>query len=151
MSKDFVARRPVFIPYHRGGQRLHIGMQQLRDDLSARSRALQNDIISSLSSMKTKIASTFGGADQGSAAEAEGGGDEVNPHTALVMERVTGSKHGRIDFMLQVRGRVPLLRSAASFRCSVPVPAGGMLADSVCAAVRTCRQQVIVWQTAVHS
>ncbi|GAQ85140.1 unknown protein [Klebsormidium nitens] len=101
VSKDFVARRPVFIPYHRGGQRLHIGMQQLRDDLSARSRALQNDIISSLSSMKTKIASTFGGADQASAAESEEGGDEVSQHTALVMERVTGSKHGRIDFMLQ--------------------------------------------------
>jgi hypothetical protein len=114
VSKDFVSRRPVFIPYHRGGKRLHIGMQQLRDDLSARSRALQQDILSSLSSMKTKIASTltFGGADQTAAEEEEEGGEgEVNDHTALVMERVTGSKHGRIDFMLQVgvvNGRVSL-------------------------------------------
>jgi hypothetical protein len=80
-------------------------MQQLRDDLGARSRALQQDILSSLSSMKTKIASTltFGGADQAAAdEEEEGGGSEVNDHTTLVMERVTGSKHGRIDFMLQV-------------------------------------------------
>ncbi|XP_043719864.1 phospholipase SGR2 isoform X2 [Telopea speciosissima] len=42
VCKENIAKRPVIIPYHKGGKRLHIGFQEFTEDLAARSQAVVN-------------------------------------------------------------------------------------------------------------
>ncbi|BBN19897.1 phospholipase DDHD1 [Marchantia polymorpha subsp. ruderalis] len=98
VCREFVQKRPTFIPYHKGGKRLHIGMQEFGEDLSARSRA----IVDSLSSVGTRMASAF------SSSTAETQDDEnlevekkEKTYGELMMERLTGGPDGRMDYMLQ--------------------------------------------------
>ncbi|KNA06172.1 hypothetical protein SOVF_183510 isoform B [Spinacia oleracea] len=40
VCKEYVSRRPVIIPYHKGGKRLHIGLQEFAEDFAARSQSI---------------------------------------------------------------------------------------------------------------
>ncbi|XP_050220488.1 phospholipase SGR2 isoform X2 [Mercurialis annua] len=42
VCKEYINKRPVIIPYHKGGKRLHIGFQEFREDLAARSQAMMD-------------------------------------------------------------------------------------------------------------
>jgi hypothetical protein len=42
VCKEYLPERPVIIPYHRGGKRLHIGLQDFREDFAARSQRIMN-------------------------------------------------------------------------------------------------------------
>jgi hypothetical protein len=44
VCKEYVDKRPVFIPYHKGGKRLHIGFQEFSEDLSMKSKAFVQSI-----------------------------------------------------------------------------------------------------------
>ncbi|XP_061946303.1 phospholipase SGR2-like isoform X3 [Populus nigra] len=44
VCKEFISKRPVIIPYHKGGRRLHIGFQELTEDLAGRSQAIMNHL-----------------------------------------------------------------------------------------------------------
>ncbi|KAL0417935.1 UNVERIFIED_CONTAM: Phospholipase SGR2 [Sesamum radiatum] len=39
VSKEFVHKRPVIVPYHRGGKRLYVGFQEFKEGLASRSHA----------------------------------------------------------------------------------------------------------------
>ncbi|XP_062153849.1 phospholipase SGR2 isoform X4 [Alnus glutinosa] len=44
VCKEYTSKRPVLIPYHKGGKRLHIGFQEFTEDLAARSQAIMGHI-----------------------------------------------------------------------------------------------------------
>ncbi|XP_024522407.1 phospholipase SGR2 [Selaginella moellendorffii] len=95
ISKDFVDKKPEFIPYHKGGKRLHIGMQEFGEDLGARSRAF----VSSIASVGNRVASAFVSSDR--KLDEESPTKEERSYGSMVMERLSGSPNGRVDFMLQ--------------------------------------------------
>ncbi|CAH8331332.1 unnamed protein product [Eruca vesicaria subsp. sativa] len=78
VCKEYLPKRPVIVPYHRGGKRLHIGLQ---------TRVLT--ICQSKSSDKLE--------------DSEETDDEKDGRSygSLMMERLTGTRDGRIDHMLQ--------------------------------------------------
>ncbi|KAL4184094.1 hypothetical protein AMTRI_Chr11g101630 [Amborella trichopoda] len=99
VCKEYTSKRPVIIPYHKGGKRIHIGFQEFTEDLAARSQALT----SRLNSMRVRMVNVFQPGNKGKKqAEIQ---DVVEPETrtygSLMMERLTGSRDGRIDYMLQ--------------------------------------------------
>ncbi|KAL0854612.1 hypothetical protein Bca101_059764 [Brassica carinata] len=67
VCKEYLPRRPVIVPYHRGGKRLHIGLQLIES------------------------------------CEMEETDDEKDARSygSLMMERLTGTRDGRIDHVLQ--------------------------------------------------
>eukprot|EP01018_Ginkgo_biloba_P026014 Gb_31531 [translate_table: standard] len=55
VCKEHVDKRPIFIPYHKGGKRLHIGMQEFSKDLCTRSKAFMNQLKFVRARMKSKV------------------------------------------------------------------------------------------------
>uniref|UniRef100_A0A2P2MMW6 DDHD domain-containing protein n=1 Tax=Rhizophora mucronata TaxID=61149 RepID=A0A2P2MMW6_RHIMU len=100
VCKEYLDKRPVIIPYHKGGRRLHIGFQEFTEDLAARSQA----IMGHLNSVKVKVLT----ACQSKAADSlEDGAENVKKkeektYGSIMMERLTGSEEGRIDHTIQV-------------------------------------------------
>ncbi|KAJ4843910.1 hypothetical protein Tsubulata_034436 [Turnera subulata] len=99
VCKEYVSKRPVIIPYHRGGRRLHIGFQEFSEDLAARSQA----IIGHINSVKVKVITACHSRNMNSMDEEEENCQENEERTygSIMMERLTGSEEGRIDHMLQ--------------------------------------------------
>ncbi|XP_065870375.1 phospholipase SGR2-like isoform X2 [Euphorbia lathyris] len=98
VCKEYVDKRPVIIPYHRGGKRLHISFQEFREDLAARSQAVTDK----LNFVKIKVLTVCQSRMDSLEDEAENDGDEEQrTYGSLMMERLTGSEEGRIDHMLQ--------------------------------------------------
>ncbi|KAH9322318.1 hypothetical protein KI387_016957, partial [Taxus chinensis] len=99
VCKEYVDKQPVFIPYHRGGKRLHIGIQEFREDISNHSKALMKR----LKSVKTHVARTIGVSRGHKDEDKEDDANEasINTYGSTMMERLTGSPDGRIDYMLQ--------------------------------------------------
>uniref|UniRef100_A0A2N9I7V9 Uncharacterized protein n=1 Tax=Fagus sylvatica TaxID=28930 RepID=A0A2N9I7V9_FAGSY len=44
VCKEYISKRPVLIPYHKGGRRLHIGFQEFTEDLATRSQAIMDHL-----------------------------------------------------------------------------------------------------------
>ncbi|OVA08145.1 DDHD [Macleaya cordata] len=96
VCKEYISKRPVMIPYHRGGKRLHIGFQEFTEDLAARSQAVGNH----LHSMRVKILTLCHLRDEDNMEE-KNQETEERSYGSIMMERLTGSEEGRIDHMLQ--------------------------------------------------
>lgn len=99
VCKEDVHKRPVFIPYHKGGKRLHIGMQEFSEDMSARSKVFMNRLKSARSRMFNAFG-TKGGCDN-DVNEDDTKTRSVKTYGSTIMEKLTGSSDGRIDYMLQ--------------------------------------------------
>ncbi|KAG0628641.1 hypothetical protein M758_1G042200 [Ceratodon purpureus] len=100
ICKEYVDQKPVFIPYHKGGKRIHIGLQEFGEDISMKSKAF----VSSIGAVGTRVAHVFTSKkDDSLAEEEERERNRKKPKTygQMVMERLTGSQEGRIDCMLQ--------------------------------------------------
>ncbi|CAK9256870.1 unnamed protein product [Sphagnum jensenii] len=98
VCKEYVDKRPVFIPYHKGGKRLHIGFQEFSEDLSMKSKAF----VQSIGSVGTRVAHAFTAKYQDESSDDEKEKKmKQKTYGQMVMERLTGSSEGRIDFMLQ--------------------------------------------------
>ncbi|KAJ3681428.1 hypothetical protein LUZ60_015917 [Juncus effusus] len=98
VCKDFIKTRPVIVPYHRGGKRLHIGFQEFTDEISTCSQAVK----SGLNSLKEKTFSVLQQKGKANTEEIkESSQDNEKSYGQLMMERLTGSEHGRIDHVLQ--------------------------------------------------
>ncbi|XP_048331493.1 phospholipase SGR2 isoform X3 [Ziziphus jujuba] len=77
VCKEYSSKRPVIVPYHKGGKRLHIGFQ-------------------------VKVLTACQSRDADSQEEEEAAQEkEERSYGSLIMERLTGSTEGRIDHMLQ--------------------------------------------------
>ena len=99
VCKEYLSKRPVIIPYHKGGKRLHIGFQEFTEDLAARSQAMMDRLnfvkIKVLTVCQSRNADTL---EEGAETAPE---MEERSYGSLMMERVTGSEEGRIDHVLQ--------------------------------------------------
>ncbi|CAK9193864.1 unnamed protein product [Sphagnum troendelagicum] len=107
VCKEYVDKRPVFIPYHKGGKRLHIGFQEFSEDLSMKSKAFVQSIGSVGVSSPVLFHCCLIALLHRGHSDGEFGNDEKEKkmkqktYGQMVMERLTGSSEGRIDFMLQ--------------------------------------------------
>lgn len=99
ICKEDVHKRPVFIPYHKGGKRLHIGMQEFSEDMSARTKAFMKR----LNSARGRMVNAFGarGGYKNEDEEDDTRNRPVRTYGLTMMEQLTGSLDGRIDYMLQ--------------------------------------------------
>ncbi|XP_068647441.1 phospholipase SGR2 [Aristolochia californica] len=98
VSEEYISKRPVIIPYHKGGKRLHIGFQDFTEHLAARSEA----VISRFNSLKVKMMdSLLKNKDQMQEAKEEVPVEEERSYGSLMMETLTTSLEGRIDHVLQ--------------------------------------------------
>ncbi|ONI33711.1 hypothetical protein PRUPE_1G442600 [Prunus persica] len=99
VCKEYISKRPVIIPYHKGGKRLHIGFQEFTEDLAARSQAIMDRI----NSVKVKVLTVCQSRNTDSLEDTAETAEEKEERSygTLMMERVTGSEGGRIDHVLQ--------------------------------------------------
>ncbi|GMN30671.1 hypothetical protein TIFTF001_002906 [Ficus carica] len=134
VCKEYISKRPVIVPYHRGGRRLYIGFQEFTEDLAARSQAIKDHLYSLKLTVKpnftyvkgswTSISCNMRAAiimlttfnveqvkvltvcqsrntdsmdDEDETTEEK----EEQSYGSLMMERLTGSTEGRIDYVLQ--------------------------------------------------
>ncbi|KAI3965003.1 hypothetical protein MKW92_026283 [Papaver armeniacum] len=97
VCKEYSNKRPVTIPYHRGGKRLHISFREFTEDLAARSQIVRNH----LHSVRVKLL-TLCHLGDGDNIEAESNQEaQERSYGSIMMEKLTGSKEGRIDHTLQ--------------------------------------------------
>ncbi|XP_077231820.1 phospholipase SGR2-like [Tasmannia lanceolata] len=99
ICKEYISRRPVIIPYHKGGRRLHIGFQEFTEDLAARSQA----VFSHLNSMRVKMINVFQPRNKNSMQESieDVQVPEERTYGSIMMQRLTGTENGRVDHVLQ--------------------------------------------------
>ncbi|XP_030509544.2 phospholipase SGR2 isoform X2 [Cannabis sativa] len=96
VCKDYIGKRPVLVPYHKGGKRLHIGLQEFAEDVASRSQAM----VDRLSSVRNKVLTVCQSRND-SEGEETAEVREERSYGSLMMEKLTGSTEGRIDHMLQ--------------------------------------------------
>nr|XP_023882469.1 phospholipase SGR2 [Quercus suber]POF22783.1 phospholipase sgr2 [Quercus suber] len=99
VCKEYTNKRPVLIPYHKGGRRLHIGFQEFTEDLATRSHAIMDH----LHSIRVKVLTVCQSRSM-DRLEEEGEDSqekEGRSYGSLMIRRLTGSEEGRIDHMLQ--------------------------------------------------
>lgn len=99
VCNEYTDKRPVIVPYHRGGKRLHIGFQEFTEDLAARSQAIMDN----LNLVRVKVLTVCQSKNRDSLEEAAEDGQEKKERSygSLMMEQLTGSEEGRIDHVLQ--------------------------------------------------
>ncbi|CAH8360023.1 unnamed protein product [Eruca vesicaria subsp. sativa] len=99
VCKEYLPKRPVIVPYHRGGKRLHIGLQDFKEDFRVRSQRVMNHF----ASVRTRVLTICQSKSSDELEETEETDDEKDGRSygSLMMERLTGTQDGRIDHMLQ--------------------------------------------------
>ncbi|KAI4320231.1 hypothetical protein MLD38_033734 [Melastoma candidum] len=99
VCKEYIEKRPVIIPYHRGGKRLQTGFQEFTEGLAVHSQA----VVDRLNSVRVSVLTVCQSKSQDRLEDADETGkeEESKSYGALMMERLTGSEEGRIDHTLQ--------------------------------------------------
>ncbi|GJS03522.1 phospholipase SGR2-like protein isoform X1 [Tanacetum coccineum] len=99
VCKDYVNTRPVIIPYHKGGKRLHIGFQEFVEDVASSSQV----VMDRMSSVKGKVLALCQVKDGDRVGAETSENPEVveRSYGSLMLEKLTGSEDGRIDHVLQ--------------------------------------------------
>ncbi|XP_073302244.1 phospholipase SGR2-like isoform X1 [Primulina huaijiensis] len=99
ICKACMHKRPIIIPYHRGGKRLYVGFQEFREGLASRSEAF----VHQLNVVRFKVLTICESRCDDGQDEASGKTQEKQERTygSVMMERLTGSPEGRIDHVLQ--------------------------------------------------
>ncbi|KAM3211533.1 hypothetical protein ACQJBY_064975 [Aegilops geniculata] len=98
VCEDYVNKRPVVIPYHRGGKRIHVGVQEFTEDVAARSQAIARQF----KSLKVKaVAALLSLSKNDTEEDDESTKEEERSYGSMMMERLTGSPDGRVDHVLQ--------------------------------------------------
>ncbi|XP_060196075.1 phospholipase SGR2 isoform X1 [Lycium barbarum] len=102
VCKEYLNKRPVIIPYHGGGKRLHVGFQEFKEEVALHSQAFVNNI----NTVKVKVITLCQSRDKdGEDGNKKGPQDsqeiEERSYGSIMMERLTGSEDGRVDHVLQ--------------------------------------------------
>ncbi|XP_073140198.1 phospholipase SGR2-like [Henckelia pumila] len=99
ICKEFIHKRAVIIPYHRGGKRLYVGLQEFKEGLASHSKAMMYH----MSAIQVKVLTLC-------QSKNENAHDEEYEHIQekeersyglIMMEKLTGSEDGQIDHVLQ--------------------------------------------------
>ncbi|PON63566.1 Alpha/Beta hydrolase [Parasponia andersonii] len=97
VCKEYISKRPLIVPYHKGGKRLHIGFKEFAEDVASRSQA----IVDHLTSARDKVLTVCQSRNDPEEGEETAEHREERSYGSLMMEKLTGSTEGRIDHMLQ--------------------------------------------------
>ncbi|CAO2190103.1 unnamed protein product, partial [Urochloa humidicola] len=98
VCEDYLKKRPVIVPYHRGGKRIHVGVQEFKEDVAVRSQAIANQ----LKSLKVKaVAAMLALSRNETEEDGESANEKDRSYGSMMMEMLTGSPDGRIDHVLQ--------------------------------------------------
>ncbi|KAI3754275.1 hypothetical protein L1987_54055 [Smallanthus sonchifolius] len=98
VCKEYIDTRPVIIPYHRGGKRLHVGYQEFVEGVASRSQVVADQM--RLAKVKVlTICQSRDNDDHGEKSEEPEGIERS--YGSIMLERLTGSQDGRIDHVLQ--------------------------------------------------
>ncbi|XP_040382779.1 phospholipase SGR2 isoform X2 [Oryza brachyantha] len=98
VCEDYISKRPVIVPYHRGGKRIHVGVQEFTEDVAARSQAVARQF----KSLKVKAVAALLSLSRNDTDEDDDSNKEKEKsYGYMMMERLTGSSDGRIDHVLQ--------------------------------------------------
>uniref|UniRef100_A0A7N0UND7 DDHD domain-containing protein n=1 Tax=Kalanchoe fedtschenkoi TaxID=63787 RepID=A0A7N0UND7_KALFE len=98
VCKEYLTQRPVLIPYHKGGKRLHIGLQEFAEDIAVRSQ----NFVDNINSVKAKVLTVCQSRNKENLDDvAETSEKEERSYGSLMIERLTGYQGGRIDHVLQ--------------------------------------------------
>ncbi|CAA0842411.1 Phospholipase SGR2 [Striga hermonthica] len=110
ICKEFIHKRPVIVPYHRGGKRLYVGFQEFKEGVAARSQAFKDN----LSTVRVKVLTICESRCTDDPAEEpeDVHEKEERSYGSVMMERLTGSVDGRIDHVLQDKSTVKVHESS---------------------------------------
>ncbi|KAK1437527.1 hypothetical protein QVD17_03320 [Tagetes erecta] len=98
VCKEYIDKRPVIIPYHRGGKRLHVGYQEFVEGVALRSKVVADQ----MSMAKVKVLTICQSKDNDDHEETSEEPKEIErSYGSIMLERLTGSEDGRIDHVLQ--------------------------------------------------
>ncbi|XP_027094564.1 phospholipase SGR2-like isoform X2 [Coffea arabica] len=99
VCKEYVDKRPVIIPYHRGEKRLYVRFQEFREGLASHSQALMDQ----MTAVRVKVLTICESRNKDNLDEGSENvlAKEERSYGSIMMERVTGSEDGRIDHSLQ--------------------------------------------------
>ncbi|XP_076891634.1 phospholipase SGR2-like isoform X2 [Bidens hawaiensis] len=98
VCKEYIDRRPVIIPYHRGGKRLHIGYQEFVEGVALRTQVVADQ----MSLAKVKVLTICQSKDNDDHEEtSEEPNETERSYGSIMLERLTGSQDGRVDHVLQ--------------------------------------------------
>ncbi|KAL8223191.1 hypothetical protein R6Q57_020590 [Mikania cordata] len=98
VCKEYIDKRPVIIPYHRGGKRLHVGYQEFVEGVASRSQV----VVDQMTLAKVKMLTICQSRDNHDHEETPEEPEEIErSYGSIMLERLTGSQDGRIDHVLQ--------------------------------------------------
>ncbi|KAL8142744.1 hypothetical protein V2J09_015776 [Rumex salicifolius] len=97
ICKEYNGKRPVIVPYHRGGKRLHIGLQDFTEDVAAHSQAIMNR----MSSMRDKVLTVCQSRKEGLEDTEDNVNEMEKSYGSIMIEQLTGRDNGRVDHVLQ--------------------------------------------------
>ncbi|KAF4354904.1 hypothetical protein F8388_013853 [Cannabis sativa] len=98
VCKEYISKRPVIVPYHKGGRRLYIGFQEFSENLAAQTQAFMDHLYY----IRVKVLTICQSQNDDRIEDDAETSDEKEPsYGSLMMKRLTGSVEGRIDYVLQ--------------------------------------------------
>ncbi|XP_076945933.1 phospholipase SGR2-like [Bidens hawaiensis] len=98
VCKEYIDKRPVIIPYHRGGKRLHVGYQEFVEGVALRTQVVADQ----MSLAKVKVLTICQSKDNDDHEETSEETKEIErSYGSIMLERLTGSQDGRVDHVLQ--------------------------------------------------
>ncbi|KAL0460390.1 UNVERIFIED_CONTAM: Phospholipase SGR2 [Sesamum latifolium] len=94
VCKEFVHKRPVIVPYHRGGKRLYVGFQEFKEGLASRSHAF----VDQMNTVRVKVLTICESrCNDGQNEESKNTQvKEERSYGSIMMERLTGSVDGEL-------------------------------------------------------
>ncbi|XP_074563560.1 phospholipase SGR2-like isoform X2 [Curcuma longa] len=98
ICKEYICQRPVIIPYHRGGKRLHTGFQEFAEEVAMHSQIVKNQI----NSLRVNIVSMFQSQNKDKNKDTlDACKQNERSYGSIMMEKLTDSEDGRVDHTLQ--------------------------------------------------
>ncbi|KAK9060738.1 hypothetical protein SSX86_021444 [Deinandra increscens subsp. villosa] len=101
VCRDYFNTRPVIIPYHKGGKRLHIGFKEFVEDVASSSQGVMDRMSSVKGKMLALCQVKDGDVVGGSGDTSEEPEATERSYGSIMLETLTGSEDGRIDHVLQ--------------------------------------------------
>uniref|UniRef100_A0A7N0TRD4 DDHD domain-containing protein n=1 Tax=Kalanchoe fedtschenkoi TaxID=63787 RepID=A0A7N0TRD4_KALFE len=99
VCKEYLTQRPVLIPYHKGGKRLHIMLQEFAEYIALQSQ----NFVDNINYLKAKVMTVCQSRNKENLDDVAETSEEKDERSygSLMIERLSGCPGGRIDHVLQ--------------------------------------------------